>query len=88
MTGRKKASATANTSLLQIPLHQKKHLQQQISHSCRYRRIKKSICDIEYPTLADTTASKKTSATANNHSPSPATSCTNKKQQIFRGGGR
>ena len=36
MTGRKKASATANIPAMQILPHSKKHLQQRISQPCRY----------------------------------------------------
>ena len=41
MTGRKKASATANIPAIQILPHPKKHLQQRISQSCRYHSIPK-----------------------------------------------
>ena len=59
MTGIKKASATANISVVQIPLHQKKHLRQRISQSCRCRNIKKNICNSEYPSIVDTTTHHK-----------------------------
>lgn len=63
MTGRKKASATANIPAIQILPHPKKYLRYQISQPCRYHRILKSICDSEYPSHADTTTPQKYQAT-------------------------
>ena len=42
-----------------------KHLQVQRKASCRYIGLKKSICNSKYYGLADTTAAKRASATAN-----------------------
>ena len=42
-----------------------KYLQVQGKASCRYNGQEKSICNSEYQSLADTTAAKKASATAN-----------------------
>ena len=63
MTGRKKASATANIPAIQILPHPKKYLRYQISQPCRYYRILKSICDSKYPSHADTTTPQKYQAT-------------------------
>ena len=42
-----------------------KYLQVQRKASCRYIGLKKSICNSKYYALADTTAAKRASATAN-----------------------